>query len=148
MPVSCLLLFLFFLCSCAGNPDQISSELVYNPATADGSANSENLPELTFEASSFDFGTIQEGDSVTHEYVFSNTGNSDLLIASSSASCGCTVADFPREPIAQGNKGRIKVVFHSKGKSGKQNKTITVVSNAVPNVKTLIISGEVSGKIN
>ena len=54
---------------------------------------------FTFKETSYDFGKIQEGDTVTHDFGFTNTGNAPLLISDISTGCGCTVAEWPRKPI-------------------------------------------------
>lgn len=97
-----------------------------------------------FAETSFDFGTIKQGDKVTHEFSFTNTGESPIIISSASATCGCTVPEYPAEPIKPGEQGVIKVVFNSAGKFGKQDKVVTIVSNAKPEMDQLHLVGEVT----
>lgn len=89
--------------------------------------------KIAFLESSFDFGDIIQGDKVEHIFEFENIGNEPLIISDVRTTCGCTVPEWPREPIAPGVKTSIKVVFNSSGKMGIQNKVITVMSNAVNN---------------
>jgi hypothetical protein len=104
--------------------------MIENPATAsDPSAESKNLTEMTFETMEHNFGDIIEGQSVEKTYNFTNTGKNQLLIDRCDVTCGCTVPSFPKEPINPGGKGSIKVVFNSSGKSGLNNKTVTVFAN-------------------
>lgn len=91
----------------------------------------------------FDFGTVKEGETVTHSFSFKNTGSKPLVIMTAQASCGCTVPEKPEEPIQPGGTGVIKAVFHSKDRSGHQEKTIRVTSNARPEFGTLILTGNV-----
>lgn len=86
---------------------------------------------LTFEKSTHDFGDIYQGDNVEHVYKFTNTGNEPLIISNIQVTCGCTAPSWPKNPIPPGGKGEIKIRFNSTGKMGRQNKTVTVVSNAV-----------------
>ena len=79
-----------------------------------------------------DFGTINEGEKVTHIYKFKNTGAVPLIIEGVRPSCGCTAPNWTKEPIPVGGEGEIEVVFDSKGKPNAQNKTVTVTSNAWP----------------
>ena len=102
------------------------------------------LPEFTFEEENFDFGVINEGDIVEHTFVFTNTGAAPLLISSAKGSCGCTVPEWPKEPIAAGEKGEIKVKFNSRKKPGIQNKTVTIVSNTFPTQKRIKIKANVT----
>ena len=76
-----------------------------------------------------DYGKITEGQKLEVLFRFKNTGNKPLVIESVHPSCGCTVADPPKEPIAPGAEGEIKGSFDSNGKSGQQHKTIAVTAN-------------------
>lgn len=84
---------------------------------------------ISFTEEEFDFGDINQGDKVVHVFTFKNTGENDLTITKAVGSCGCTVPEFPKEPIAPGKTGTLKATFNSDGKSGPQNKSITVSAN-------------------
>ena len=86
--------------------------------------------KMSFNKAIHDFGDINEGDMVSTEFEFTNTGDKPLVIVSMKGSCGCTVAnDWPREPIQVGAKGTFTVKFNSKGKPNQQHKTVTIVAN-------------------
>ena len=91
----------------------------------------------------YNFGTVTEGEKVTYNFRFKNTGKKPLIITNTTASCGCTVPEKPEKPILSGETAFIKVVFNSKGKAGMNNKTITVTSNARPEFPQLLLNGEV-----
>ena len=117
-----------------------------NPGTAEneeGTATGVDVPEFTFEKEVHDFGTIVQGEKVAYAFKFKNTGKADLIITSAKGSCGCTVPEWPQDPVAPGAEGVIDVVFNSDGKSGQQNKKVTIVANTVPNTKVLAINGTV-----
>ena len=115
--------------STPGNTE-VSPELMENPATAaDPTKKPEAYAVMTFKTMEHNFGDILENQKVETTYEFTNTGKVDLLISNCSAMCGCTVPDWPREPIKPGEKGSIKVVFDSAGKSGTNNKIVTVYAN-------------------
>lgn len=99
--------------------------------------------EMTFEQEEFNFGTIKQGESVTHEFTFTNTGKETLILTNAQGSCGCTVPTWPKEPIAKGQKGVIKVTFNSAGKMGMQDKTVTITSNAKNSPRVLHLKGTV-----
>lgn len=103
-----------------------------------------NAPEITFEETSHDFGTVQKGDDCTHEFKFKNTGKEPLILANCQASCGCTTPSCPKEPIAPGASGSIKVKYDS-NRVGVFTKTVTVTSNAKNSPVTLSIKGKVDG---
>ena len=89
-------------------------------------------PVITFEKKSHDFGDIFQGDKVEETFKFANTGTEPLIITNVQVTCGCTVPKgWPRDPIMPGGKGELTIAFNSAGKMGKQNKVVTVVSNAV-----------------
>lgn len=86
--------------------------------------------KIEFTDKSKDFGDITQGDVVKHVFKFKNTGTEPLVLSNVITSCGCTATEWPREPIAPGASAVIDATFNSKGKMGKQNKVITVVSNS------------------
>lgn len=102
------------------------------------------FPTFEFAESLHDFGTIKEGDVVSHVFSFTNTGEAPLIISSATASCGCTVPQWPKEPISVGGTGEIHVSFNSKSKPGIQNKTITITANTNPKTSRLNIKANVS----
>lgn len=120
-----------------------------NPTNQEPSSNEVNignkdkLPIIDFEEEEHDFGKIVQGEKVTYDFKFTNVGKSNLVISNAAASCGCTVADFPKEPIPPGKSGKITVEFNSEGKSGYTEKTITVVTNCEPNTKILKIKVDI-----
>jgi hypothetical protein len=98
---------------------------------------------IKFEESTYNWGTINEGDKMKHNFVFKNTGTNDLIISDAHGSCGCTVPEWPKEPIKPGKTGEIKVVFDSKGKPGDQQKQVTLTANTEPTNTVLNIKGTV-----
>ena len=125
-----------------------ATQLINNPATANTPTgevvNDGPTATIKFEEEEFDFGTIQQGDIVEHTYAFTNTGEVPLIIENASASCGCTVPNWPKEPIAPGEKGEINVKFDSKGKKGVQNKQVTIRANTNPNFTKVMLKGTVN----
>ncbi|MEK6477702.1 DUF1573 domain-containing protein [Catalinimonas sp. 4WD22] len=105
-----------------------------------------DAPKFEFEESSYDFGSITEGDVVEHIFKFTNTGEAPLVIQSASASCGCTVPSYPREPVAPGESGEIQVKFNSANKPGIQNKTVSITANTNPTITRLTIKSNVMPK--
>lgn len=102
------------------------------------------LPAFEFPEDSHDFGTVKEGEVVEHKFKFKNVGDAPLIISSATATCGCTVPDWPKEPIAIGEEGEIQVRFNSKGKPGNQAKTITITANTYPKINRLRIKATVT----
>ena len=133
------------LMSCESSSDKkiITTELVNSPLTANRNAEKVSTPNIEMLETSFDFGEIQQGESVTHEFILKNSGDAELIITAAKGSCGCTVPEWPKSPISEGEEAVIKVTFNSAGKSGKQNKTVTLVSNSIPNTKVISIIGNV-----
>lgn len=94
----------------------------------------------------YDFGKAEEGTSVVYNFRFKNTGKKPLVISAAHASCGCTVPEKPEEPIQPGETGVLKVVFNTANRPGPAHKTITVVSNAYPEIPVLLLKGIVDAK--
>lgn len=91
----------------------------------------------------YDFGKIQQGQPVTAEFEFTNNSMVPLIINSVQPSCGCTVADYPREPIQPGKSGKIAVTFNAASKGAFQ-KSVLISTNATEGRASLIIKGEVA----
>jgi len=102
------------------------------------------LPKVQLNKEIHDFGTINEGDKVETEFIVTNTGDSDLLIAEAKGSCGCTVPQPPKDPIKPGASAPIKVSFDSKGKPGAQEKTVTLTTNTENGHETFKIKANVT----
>ena len=103
------------------------------------------VTEMTFNKVEHDFGTINQGDKVDYTFKFTNTGQNDLLISNAVGSCGCTVPEYPKEPIKPGKTGKIKVIFNSAGKSGQQTKTVTINTNTASGTEKLTIKASIVG---
>lgn len=96
---------------------------------------------IKFTELEYDYGTIQQGDKVHHEFQFTSTGKEPLMISQAKGSCGCTVPEFPTQALKKGEKGTIKVTFDSAGKMGSQDKTVTVITNTPDSPIVLHIKG-------
>ena len=140
-----LLSLLSFAIACTTSSDEkaIKADLVASPLTANQSAVTVENPQIEMLETSFDFGEMQQGESVTHDFVLKNIGEADLIISAAKGSCGCTVPEWPKTPVSKGEEATIKVTFNSAGKSGKQSKTVTLVTNAIPNTKVLTLNGNI-----
>lgn len=130
--------------SCANdNQEQgVSANDITNSASANGEDKG-SLPEIKFEEEEHDFGRITQGEKVSYAFKFKNIGKGNLIITSAAGSCGCTVPEFPKEPVLPGQEGKINVVFNSEGKSGIQEKTITIVTNCEPSTRVIRIKTDV-----
>lgn len=128
----------------AKNSPSISAPAATNTPAAEEVKPEGPLPVFEFTEELHDFGQIKEGDQVEHTFKFKNVGEAPLIISNASASCGCTVPEWPKEPIAVGNTGEIKVRFNSKGKPGIQNKTVTITANTYPSRNTVRIKADVA----
>lgn len=122
-----LLITSFIVTSC--KKQEVNPQSVSNPPQAQSESVNDKLTEMVFTEEEFDFGTIKQGEKVNHYFTFKNTGANDLILTRANGSCGCTVPEFPKEPIPPGKTGKMKVTFNSAGKSGKQQKTVSVYAN-------------------
>ena len=101
------------------------------------------VPVLAWEKTNHDFGDIKQGDTVSHAFVFSNTGNAPAIITHVQTTCGCTASEYPKTPVLPGQKAQVRVIFNSAGKIGRQNKVVTVMTNLPKPEETLTLSGTV-----
>ena len=104
---------------------------------------SEGGPVIEFSNNVWDFGNIQQGESVDYVFQFINTGSEPLIISNAKGSCGCTVPEWPKEAIQPNGMGEIAVQFNSGEKKGRQNKTVTLTTNCTPNQTTLRVVGNI-----
>lgn len=107
----------------------------------------EKQAEISFENTKLDFGTFREGDQVSHDFTFVNTGNAPLILTAVNPTCGCTIPTWPKEPIMPGGTAKITALYNSIGRgTGTFTKTITVISNAKTGTLMLTITGTVLAK--
>jgi hypothetical protein len=129
-----LVIGLLFACN-----GQNGSKLTEAGIEQDGQQGVDLQADILFDTLVHDFGTIIEGEMVVCYFDYENRGEGDLVIASVAATCGCTTPDWSKEPLKPGQRGQLKVVFDTRGRSGSQFKGVSVVSNSVtPNTKLTI----------
>lgn len=152
---SLLLCITVFAVSCKDVPEEqplkeglMSTDIVNNPYSAEGidSATYNDLPTMDFEDTLYNFGSITEGDKVTHHFTFRNNGKTPLIISSAKGSCGCAAADYPRDPVKPGDSGIVKVVFNSVDKKGHVEKSIAITTNTAKSIHMLNIKADVQEK--
>jgi hypothetical protein len=94
-----------------------------------------NAPKFEFiGGETHDFGNLTDQKNAEYVFRFKNIGKTPLIITNASASCGCTVPEFPKEPILPGKQGQLKVTYHTAGKSGPFDKAVYIQSNAPSNI--------------
>jgi hypothetical protein len=102
---------------------------------------------IEFEATTHNFGTIPQGGDGTYEFAFKNTGKEPLLLTNVRSSCGCTVPEWPKNPINKGEEAKIKIRYNTKI-TGTFSKSISVYSNAGETPIVLVIKGKVEAAKN
>lgn len=130
------------------NENRLPANLVNNPYSASGldTGAAAMKPTMVFKDTLHNFGAMHEGEAAVYEFTFTNTGRTPLIISSATGSCGCTVTEYPGEPIKPGEAASMKVTFNSVGKEGHQEKTVTIQANTVRNIHMLYIQAEVEKK--
>ena len=137
-------LSVFIFTSCKKNAaDKVNEENVTAAANRDAKAG--ELPVMTFAESEFDFGEIEGGTAVEHIFKFTNTGNAPLVIVDAKSSCGCTVPEYTKAPVAAGETGELLVKFNGSGKN-QVSKTVTITANTAKGKETLVIKAFVNAK--
>lgn len=98
---------------------------------------------ISFPVTEHNFGKIKQDSENRQIFTFTNTGNEPLIIETATGSCGCTVPEYPKEPIAPGETGEINVVYKPGKQKGSQTKTVTITANTEPKQTKLFIKAEV-----
>ena len=104
------------------------------------------LTSMLFADTVHEFGTINEGEKVSYTFKYKNTGENPLILEDVRPSCGCTLPEWTKDPVAPGEEGVIKAVYNSEGRPGEFHKTITVIANTAEEVSLLKIQGVVTPK--
>jgi len=116
----------------------------YSEMTLGGGSQLPAKPTLIeFDEQGFDFGSVNDRDTVEHVFTFTNTGKEPLVIERAYGSCGCTIPEWSKEPIAPNAKGSIKVKFDPTDKKGRYQKYVTIVANTIPSQNVLYIKADV-----
>lgn len=122
------------------------SSIIRSPVSGDGTVDSVNVAKIEFEQPIFEFGEVDEGAVVKHEFKFVNKGKVPLTIQNAHSTCGCTIPDWPKDLIPPGEGGVIKVEFDTKGRSEFQEKPIIITANTYPSVTKIFVRGIVHKK--
>lgn len=134
----------FVFTSCKDNAtDKVNQENVAEAADRDATAG--NFPKMEFTNTVHDFGNIKQGTPVEHKFTFKNTGNAPLVIVDAKSSCGCTVPEFTKEPVAPGDSGELLVKFNGSGKN-QVSKAVTITANTAAGKEMLTIKAFVEAK--
>ncbi len=122
------------------------SSIIRSPISADGKTDTVNVAKMAFENAVFDFGEVMEGELVKYVFKFKNTGKVPLVINNAHSTCGCTVPEWPKQPIPAGEEGEIKVQFDTKAKHDFQEKPVIISANTYPANTTVYLKGYVNPK--
>lgn len=101
-----------------------------------------SMAKFKWEETTHNFGKIEQGKPVSTEFTFTNAGSTPLVISNVKGSCGCTVTQYTKEPIAPGKTGTVKATFNAAA-MGAFNKSVRVTANVEGGNETLFIKGEV-----
>lgn len=137
---------LFIACGNKGNAStKINKENLETAKNRDVSIK-KGAALISFDNSEYDFGTVAEGEIVETVFKVTNSGKTDLVITDAQVTCGCTVPVWPKKPIKPGQTEDIKVKFNTSGKSNRQQKNITLITNTETGREILTLKGMVTPK--
>ena len=102
-------------------------------------------PAITWEKTTYEFGNIPQGTPASGTFKFTNTGTAPVILSDVKGSCGCTVPEWPKEPIMPGKSAVIKATYNA-ANPGAFNKSITVTANTENSTQVLFIKGDVKAK--
>lgn len=111
----------------------------------DGPIVDPNMPKtkISFEKMEHDYGQVEQKTKNAYTFKFTNTGDQPLVISKAKGSCGCTVPEYPKDPIMPGETGEIDVEYSSRTAKGMQTKMVTVWANTEPEQTQLKIKADV-----
>ncbi len=121
---------------------KVKEENVAEAAQQDAKAS--QFAVMEFYEKEFDFGEIQNGTPVEHLFKFKNTGDAPLVIVNAKASCGCTVPEYSKTPVAPGEEGELLVKFNGRGK-GVVSKSVTITANTKAGKEVIKIKANIKG---
>jgi hypothetical protein len=133
--VSIIVLSIFI--GCANSPSKDVNQNVSNQT------NKEKYAELKYTEDFFDFGSIIQGEVVTHTFYFRNIGTEDLIIKDLIPDCGCTQPKIDKKVLKPSEEGFVEVIFDSKGWQGSQYKSVTLRTNSIIREKSVTIKANV-----
>ena len=137
--ITSVLVLALALTSCKDKAVETIETATETPVENTAQTPSTQLPVMTFEKTTHDFGTIKEGEAQQTVFTFTNTGSAPLIITNATSSCGCTVPDYPKNtPIAPGDSGQLTVNFNGTGMN-KVTKTIRVEANTASGFENIKI---------
>ncbi len=99
-------------------------------------------PNMEFESTVVDYGTITQNSEPLRVAKFTNTGTEPLIIKGARGSCGCTVPTYPKEPIMPGESGIIEIRYAT-NRLGKINKTVKITTNEGSDPHVLSVVGNI-----
>jgi hypothetical protein len=123
-----------------------SADIIRSPVTANEPLDTNNVAKISFKEDTYNFGEVNEGEIVEYAFAFTNTGNAPMIINNARSTCGCTVPEWPKEPIPPGGTGLISVRFDTQNKPNKQTKPVTITANTYPATTRVYLSGFVRPK--
>lgn len=136
----------FAVLSCKDNAASKVNSTNIKTAKARDAKMKKGMPVIAFDKKAYEFGTINEGDKIDGSFTIYNKGKADLVITGARASCGCTVPSWPKDAIKPGDSAKLNFVFNSRGKRGKQNKSITLRTNTENIIEIIRLTGDVLPK--
>lgn len=137
-----ILLFAFIACKNTETPATIAPAPPAK-ATAVEKRSPEEASRFSWEKQEHNFGDISASEKVSHTFRFTNTGKVPMMISDASGSCGCTVPDYPKNPIAPGAGGEITVTFDPANKQGMTSKIVTLRANTESGIERIVIKANI-----
>ena len=135
-----ILLLCFFSCNLN---ESANKNHIYIPSKNNNRSNVEQ-PNIKFSNLDLNFGTVEKGQIISSYITFKNDGKRDLVISNVKSSCGCTIANWPKNPIAPNNSDSLLLELNTSSLNGKIMKTVTIISNSKPNTKVITINAQIN----
>lgn len=121
-----------------------STQPAQTPATPAQPAAPATPKSIAWNETVHDFGKVKQNDPAEVTFTFKNTGQAPVVVTAARSSCGCTVAEYTKEPVKPGASGTVKATYNS-ARVGVFTKTVTVTFEGYDTPDVLTIKGEVEG---
>lgn len=95
-----------------------------------------------FASETIDFGKIKQNTPQKGTFTVTNISNEPLIIEQANPTCGCTISDYTKEPIAPGKTGVINATYNAAA-GGHFEKHLTVKFAGIDEMKSITFTGEV-----
>ncbi len=118
----------------------LSAAIIALTSTAFAQKKVDEIAKFTTET--INLGKIKQGVATKGIFTVTNIGSQALIIEQANPTCGCTISDYTKEPIAVGKTGIINATYNA-ANVGHFDKHLTVKFAGIDEIKSITLTGDV-----